>query len=622
MALDAAGYNRPELEKVIQHYNQNPSDSLKLKAAYFLLENMKDKFSYQGELLDHYYEYFSRPDRSVYTAKSIFDSIAQIYGPFFVNQLEIVDDVKHLKSSFLINNIDAAFLVWKGQPWNKDMNFKQFCEYILPYRIGDEKPEYDRLKIYQKYNGLLDSVRRVGGDAIAACTCINNELIRGGWHFYYLFGFLPHFSVQTLLNERIGNCRDMADLAVHVMRALGIPVAIDFTPQWANRSEGHNWNVIIDKTGEKHEFVGVESNPDFMPKGHEKKAKVYRHTFSRQMNSLAVIKGKKDVIPPFFEDAYFEDVSDEYGGSDINITLDNENSNNQKYAYLSVFDNQDWVPIHWGTIDPGNRVTFSKMGRDIVYLPVFYNGQIIPASSPFLLSRDGCIKILKPDFNKKQRMRLLRKFAMLGILMRLDHMVGGKFQGANRSDFKDKVDLNVINTLPSPFYQIIDINNENSFRYLRYYTPPGGQCNIAELEFYGSDSIKPLKGKIIGSPGSWDNQPDRVKEKAMDGNTDTFFDLVSDSAWVGIDLGINNKQKVRKIRFMPANDDNNIRPGDDYELFCWNTGEWISAGRQVAKTYELIFDGVPSGALYLLHNYTRGNEERIFTYENGEQEWW
>ena len=38
-ALQAAGENRGELEKVLAHYAQDPTDSLKLKAARFLIEH-------------------------------------------------------------------------------------------------------------------------------------------------------------------------------------------------------------------------------------------------------------------------------------------------------------------------------------------------------------------------------------------------------------------------------------------------------------------------------------------------------------------------------------------------------------------------------------------------------
>ena len=53
IALELAGDNKEELLKVINHY-QAPKDSLKLKAAYFLIENMPYHFSYDTTFLYRY----------------------------------------------------------------------------------------------------------------------------------------------------------------------------------------------------------------------------------------------------------------------------------------------------------------------------------------------------------------------------------------------------------------------------------------------------------------------------------------------------------------------------------------------------------------------------------------
>lgn len=52
-ALKAAGTNRPELEKVLAHYI---GDTLKYKAAVFLIENMPGHYSYAGNEVMEYYE--------------------------------------------------------------------------------------------------------------------------------------------------------------------------------------------------------------------------------------------------------------------------------------------------------------------------------------------------------------------------------------------------------------------------------------------------------------------------------------------------------------------------------------------------------------------------------------
>lgn len=49
--LTLAGNNRPELEKVLEHYKENEADSLKLRAAKFLIMNMPGHQSYIGKIL-------------------------------------------------------------------------------------------------------------------------------------------------------------------------------------------------------------------------------------------------------------------------------------------------------------------------------------------------------------------------------------------------------------------------------------------------------------------------------------------------------------------------------------------------------------------------------------------
>lgn len=62
-ALIFAGDNRVELEKVLYHYNQCVADSLKYKAAHFLIRNMPD-----------YYSYYSPENDSI---KDLYQAVAQ-----------------------------------------------------------------------------------------------------------------------------------------------------------------------------------------------------------------------------------------------------------------------------------------------------------------------------------------------------------------------------------------------------------------------------------------------------------------------------------------------------------------------------------------------------------------
>ena len=103
----------------------------------------------------------------------------------------------------------------------------------------------------------------------------------------------------------------------------------------------------------------------------------------------------------------------------------------------------------------------------------------------------------------------------------------------------------------------------------------------------------------------------------MDGDPLTFFTSSEKPGWVGLDL--NTPKQVGSIRYTPRNDDNFVRVGDKYELFYFSADGWKSLGVKVAEEPKLIYNNVPSHALYWLRDLTRGNEEQVFTYCDNKQ---
>jgi hypothetical protein len=617
--LNTAGDNRSELEKVITHYKKVNADKLKLKAAFYLIGNLDGKFYFEGELLDYYSAYSHLFSEDQKRNKNVLDSISAIHGPFSFDKLEVKLDIKELKAEFLINNIEMAFKVWKEQPWGKDISFDQFCEYILPYRCSNEKPEYSRSEIYKQYNYLLDSICVTGGSVIDACCIINNELIKHGWQLTQEFSFLPDFPVKVLLEHNKGSCEAMSNATVLVMRALGIPVSSDFTPQWANRSLGHEWNVVLDKNGKNIEFLGMYSNPGIKHLIENRRPVIYRNTFAKQPQSLAMIKGKNDKVPDFFNNPFIKDVTDEYYRNCFaDIQLNERNIANNQYVYACVFNNTNWVPVTWGKIF-NNKVSFERLSCDeIVYLPAYFrNNLLIPADDPFMLYQGGRIKYLKADKRQRQNIILTRKYRLPWYI---GNMAGGKFQCSDFPDFRNPVDLYKIPLSDSSLtWQEIHLHLRKPFRYYRYLGPDLSSGSIAELEFYtGTDKVH---GTLF-SDGIWKYNSRYAIENVMDGDILTFFESSKiNGGWVGIDYG--KPVKIDRIRYMPRNDDNSIVKGQEYELVYWDDGQWISAGIKIAENDNfLMYRDIPSDALYLLHNLTKGKEERVFTFENGRQVWW
>lgn len=95
---------------------------------------------------------------------------------------------------------------------------------------------------------------------------------------------------------------------------------------------------------------------------------------------------------------------------------------------------------------------------------------------------------------------LLSKFGMIGEFF-LGRMVGGVFEGSQTPDFRRRDTLHLIREAPSRLVTQVRTDTAHRYRYVRYFGPYKGYCNISEVAFYGSPSDSlPLQGTVIG-PG-------------------------------------------------------------------------------------------------------------------------
>jgi hypothetical protein len=623
-ALGKSGANAAELLTVIAHYTKSPKDSLKLRAACFLIANMDQWHYYKGKLLDDYLGYLINiRTKEGFTQRLHQDILDSIYGPFSYAKLDLRYDIQEITAKQLIDNIDLAFKVWQEQPWGKRYSFAQFCEYILPLKMGDEMPNYIREGIFTRYNLFLSPLDKNKLDAVTACTVINDELKKKGWYILLGTGFLPHIPASKLIDKQVGSCRDQSDLGAYIMRSLGIPVTLDFIPQWPTRSLGHDFNAVIGSNGKAIMFGTADENPGFCRFMQVPKGKIYRHIVEKNDQSLAELKDDQEIVPEFMNSPYFKDVTDEYVNcSDISVPLlKNRLISQYKHAYICLFNNKTWIPVHWGNVR-NDTVVFTKMEGQILYLAAYYdvNG-ITPANYPFILTKEGKLKFLIPD--NRHRITSIKFTRVFSILPHFLTQLDGDFQGSNAPDFQNLTEL--FSTSKDKelqqFWNCKTISTKDSFRYVRYYR--SRQCIIGEMEFYSEG--KKLVGKVFSSGPDMGEADHFIKEKAVDGDVGTsFISLGNDPAWVGLDFG--HMEKIDSIRFSPGISVFGPRcyiiPGHKYELRCWDRGQWLALDSCIAGNADVAFQDIPSNALYLLHDLTKNVNERCFTIENGRQIWW
>jgi hypothetical protein len=649
--LEKVGKNKIELLKVINHYRQNAADSLKLKAAYFLIENIDGLTTLDTNYnnADKYFTFLSKMDRSGLIFPVLtrgFDSMIAESGVPPSVQPKYVDELTTVPSTFLIKNIDSAFYVWQNMPWAKGVSFENFCEYILPYRCTHTYSSNIREFFLQRFRELPDSIASLSNMMTVGNFIINNlnPWFKEDPNITQRYPFLNPIKFSDLLRGRVGACNDANSVRVAALRALGVATAYDQIPNWGNSNLPHFWYKIIDP---KHDTVKMKitnenidrktqhvisatsyDEPHFngMPVNIDVSfgrtvPKVYRQCFSKQKNSLASIAGK-DEIPPYFQNVRLKDVTTEYvETAPVKISI-NTPVDAQRYLYLCVFDNQQWLPVAWGEIDNGTT-EFRDMGKNIVYLPAYYeDGNMVPAASPFLLTLDGTVESLNP-IQQTETVKLFTKFPVRSYVIRwLSYSVGGRFQFANKADFSDSVTVYKVNHLP--FYKTeVEVKEQRPFRYLLFQFEGLKYLEMSEIEFYGLNKngkeIK-LSGKAIGNPGY---HPYKIA-KLFDSIDYNLYraDTSMVARYVGIDLGENNASSITKIKFMPYSDDNAVKEGDSYQLYYWDN-EWISLGIKIAGKGKFVqFINVPRNALLLLKNIGEGVQERIFLYKHGKQIFW
>lgn len=586
-ALKLAGNNRSELEKVLNHYSQNPADSLKLKATEFLIENMPGHYTLEGALINEYREKIYGDSVGSYFAKKALDiSLSQI--DWIRKASRKVEDVEQIKADFLIRHIDLSFQCLYQYSWLEDIPFDIFLEYILPYRFESEQLDLWRDSLHIAPQALEElsfkdntkyTISKIGTN-LTLTESLNDVKTR-------------NLSKSFNLNV-YSDCHHIALNENFRSRVSSLPSTIDFIPHYANRNGYHYWNTIISPESKSTEVRGALER---------KTAKIYRKTYSRHST---LTPAKDEYIPELFLNPFIEDISDQYMyTTNISIHLKEKKQDIPPHAYLCVFNDLTWTPIAIGDIKH-SRVEFKNMGKSLVYLPVYYQKEKIQSLNyPFTINLKGEIKYLVPDTSHYQTISIKRKYPFNGTLHYYNQQLKNIIiEASNHPDFHDRDTVFHQLETSAIIYSQGKTNIPKKYRYWRISHPR--RISFAELSFIDSLGI-PLEGKT-----------DTIHQAAIDKDPLTNAHI---GGIYNIVIDFTTPVKVSKIICIPQSDGNGIYPGNEYELFYHDLKGWQSLGRQIATDYYLEYK-VPQGALLWLHNHTAGIEERVFTFDNGQIRFW
>ena len=644
--LQQAGDNRHELEKVLKHYGKSPDDSLKLRAAEFLITHMPGHDAYDTTDLPLYDPILYRMDSMRYYSieqrialDRDWDTLKRKY-PLQKHIYRQQPDVKHISANYLIAHIDAAMDAWQKNPYQDSISYNDFFEFVLPYR----KKQGASIENWQSFFARRHGTFLQDFYPLPVWIVVDSLFYR--YRYFQNANYVvdyPFLKVRDMLIAWHSVCYERCWFNTMMLASIGIPSSIDFIPAWGNRNDNHFWNTILLK--DKFYAIGTSWNDDLWKYnqlynnistdplwGNFRMPKVYRQTYRRQFDigPLSDAKIEEEDIPEFFKNPFQKDVTKDYFTvHDVEIFI--HQIFDVPYCYLCVFNDNEWKPVQWGRCNDGKAV-FKDMGCGMVYLPVFYReNKIHPAGDPFILNIDGSLTTI----SRKPATQTLRVNRLREYWGRDDawgrHLIGAVIEGANSADFSDAETLAKI-TEKIDVSVKFNISPLKNYRYIRFVfkrnikpdadpeAPRRMYGRLTELEVTGKRCL--LSGKVICSPDLTLTN----SEKVFDG--DWYTSLLSITVkgnptidtWVGLDLG--KPERITQIEVAMFNEDAFIYRGYEHRLFYWDSGSWRLHGSQKAEGKYLEFTNVPTNVLFCLKCVGQELKERIFTYENGQQVWW
>lgn len=613
-ALKMAGENRSELEKVLNHYADNPE---RLKAAKWLISNMPLHHSKTGPELSKYRRYFEMAADHTLDPQIINDSLDSIYGVPDLSKLEIVYDILTLDSAYLVENIDMAFEARERWPWAKNVRWEDFLEFVLPYRLGDEPLTNWRQLILEEYGKLIDSIASLPG---AATPRIASDLLYKEWIGRKNFKWTPRLPGgprigPAIVEWKTGTCREEADGICYLLRAAGLPATLHIAPMRGDLNDNHTWEAVYDSDGSPW-LLG--QNTDSAYKSKMPAAKILSETFSINRdvaaNNLNIRLANPSLINPFVRDEtewYLHPDKKEA----FKIPLRQlDGISNGDTAYIALSSRMEWIPVGMG-VAKNDSVNFGYVGdRTVCVVGIMKSGKFMPKSFPFKTTKktDNSLHYFIPREIKP--INLYSKFN-LTVTDFAHRMIDCCFEVSESPDFSKVDTIYQITECPKRLYTTVDIDALKKYRYVRYKSAEKRHCSVAMISFYeNAGDTLPMAGKIINAQGFHPIDDNHEYRNAWDGNPYTSVEIEESSGgWTGLDLG--RPRKIAKIVYSPRNRGNFIQAGYTYELFYYDVKDgWISLGQQ--KAYDdMISMNAPKGALLYLHCLDAGKEERIFEYD-------
>lgn len=600
-ALTEAGENAIEINRFLSHYIGDKGET-----AAYLVSGMIGKYGVHGpgiDSIEHLYHQLPQHNGSWQ-----FDSIQLAVGKIYENMpQQKAIDLQTLTADYLIRNLDDAWSHKESLVWNKKLSLSDFCELMLPYRIGDEALSFWRMTYREAYDSLSFAINSAP-DAVSAAAIVSKAL--GEIHYNNKLA-TPHRPATGLLNAPVGYCREDCDRTVYAMRAFGIPVTIDEMLASPDNGTPHQWCVVFDVEDKKYRMF---DNGRFLPtrdslhNDGRRKGKIYRRSWELNLDRKHKLASDNG-IPSELLNPRLKDVTSEYfGHNEAVVEIDNKAGT----VCLGIFTTDGYRPIDVAEKKSGGKAIFRDIEPNLIYFPITLEGNgYRTCGNPFMLKNNGEVHEFIPDDTRREKITMNRKMPFwLHHKGRMSSVIGIRTQIGTSANGPWR-DIDSISSMPTHSLHRIPVNMNDKEKYIRLLPSPLQRSQIGEVIV----SVDSLALERMPLSVITDNLTEG-KKKLVDGNILT---------WTNYQVGnqdlifrINSEKKANSIFIVPRNDDNYVVPGEKYELFYFDRGDWKSLGEKIAERFEITYD-TPMNSVLWFRNLTKGREEQIFICRDGKQ---
>lgn len=567
-------------------------DSAEWRAEKFLKDGMRYHLSYPRDVYEAYCAAVDSVQSAFPYGEKRTSALKSVAGEYR-RALTPAPDSREISKEELRACAASAVRDWKELPSLKGVTFKDFCEYYLPYKVAEgqaatawrssaslaEDPEYR--KLLRKEN-FLDNPRM-------HFLCIHNyltehsELEGDGIRLP-----VPPIDPEALLTYHGADCFERCWLELMYCRANGIAAAMDYSPSWVYKGGIHSWLSVFMKTrlDEPFEAITEDAEPGYF-KGHGwRMPKVYRTGWSPRKILVRALKSGIS-LPAGLSQLFVKDVTDRYCrtcGISVPVSLFSG------YAFLSVFDGNEWVPvdISWSFCF---LTGFKKVSTGITYcITSAKDGRQI--SRPFYLNREGRKEYFETRTGNTVSVRIRRKHPT----------------GTNVYDIRELLEgAGIYGSVDDGYYfpvarladdcllaESVPVRDTSGIRYLKILPSNGRSVDLAELYFYDISGQELIATDIF--PPLNDGNP-YTRARISIGRHDK------------VDFG--RKVNLGHISCIKRGDGNDIIPGREYELYLNNGRRWVFLERKRATDIEIVFGNVPAGALLWIRDASEGRENAL-----------